>query len=122
MMRRMRVVREKWQHRSTDALICSGCLERVISKILRRAELEEAGTVILEQEGEDFFHQWYIAVVPVHVIEPSHSLGYKTILKAMSEAATARRPLKPGKLKVVKAGPKQFRLTGSGVELILRFR
>ena len=39
----------QWQSRTANALICAGCLQREITHILRRAELEEAQEVILQQ-------------------------------------------------------------------------
>jgi hypothetical protein len=120
--RQMGRVLEQWQSRPAGSLICTGCLQRELGKILRRAELEEAAEVILEQEEERFFHQWYVASKPVHVIEPSHSMAYKSILKALSDAAETSQPLKPWDLKVLLESPKQFRLVGDGVDLTVLFR
>ena len=120
--RRMGRMLEQWRRRPAGSLICAGCLEREIGKILRRAELEEAAEVILEQEEERFFHQWYVAFKPVHVIEPSHSLTYKSILKALHDAVEASRPLKPWNLKVILEAPKQFRLVGDTMDLTMLFR
>ena len=120
--RQMCQVFDQWQGRPASSIICTGCMERELDKILRRAKVEQAREVILEQEEERFFHQWYVEAKPVHVIEPSHSLTYRTILKTLSDAAEASQPLKPWNLEVLSDAPRQFRLVGEGVDLKILFR
>lgn len=119
---RMNVVLEQWQRCPAGSQICDWCLERAIDKILRRAALEDAREVILEQEGERFFHQWYIEAKPVHVIEPSHSLTYKSILQALSDAAENHQPLKPAGILVTSSAAGEFDLTLDARKLRIRFR
>jgi hypothetical protein len=112
----------RWRSRTANLTICTGCLEREIGRIPQRAKVEGAREVILEQEGEAFFHQWYVAAKPVHVIEPSHSMTYRTILQALSDADGASEGLKPWEVRVRSVSPRRFRLVGEGVALEMFFR
>ena len=71
---------DKYQNNPGSEMICEGCFQRELSKILQRAQLENAYEVILMQEEESFFHQKYLAVKLIHIIEASHSKTYRTIL------------------------------------------
>jgi len=113
---------ERWRRCPSGSSICDGCLERTLDKILRRADLEEAHEVILEQEGESFFHQWYIEAKPVHVIEPSHSMAYQSVLRALSDAADRHQPLEPWGIPVASSAPGEFELTRETGTLRVRFR
>jgi hypothetical protein len=119
---RMNALLEQWRRCSAGTQICGWCLDRALDKIMRRAALEEAHEVILEQEGERFFHQWYVEAKPVHVIEPSHSMTYKTILHALSDAAEKKQPLKPWGWLVTLAATGEFDLTLDARRLRIRFR
>ncbi len=70
----------------SNTIICNGCFERDFNKLLARAETEEATEVLLEQEGESFLHQKFISSKLIHIIEPSHSLVYKTLLERLDSA------------------------------------
>lgn len=76
--------------RPDSPLICVGCLERELAKIIRRAQTEQASSVILEQEGERYFHQKYIAAKLVRISEASHSKTFHTLATEM--ARWAQRP------------------------------
>ncbi|MCK5034327.1 MAG: hypothetical protein KAS73_00415 [Candidatus Sabulitectum sp.] len=70
----------------SNTMICNGCFERDLKKLLARAETEDATEVLLEQEGESFLHQRFISGKLIHIIEPSHSLVYKTLLERLDSA------------------------------------
>lgn len=74
----------------TGGIICDGCFEKDFLKIMDRASLEQANEVILEQEGESFFHQKYIGIKLIHVIEPCHSMVFNSIQKKLSNAVSTR--------------------------------
>jgi hypothetical protein len=76
---------EKYNQYPTS-LICNVCFERDFRKLLVRAETEGAFEVMLEQEGESFLHQKFSSSKLIHVIEPSHSLVYKTLLQKLESA------------------------------------
>ena len=76
-----------YRNRSHAGAICEGCCARDLLKILHRGELEAASEVLLEQEGELFFHQRYLGVKPVRISEPCHSLVFTTLQRALTEAA-----------------------------------
>jgi hypothetical protein len=69
-------------------IICDGCFERDFLKILSRASLEQADEVILEQEDESYFHQKYLGIKLIHVIEPCHSMLYNTIRIKLGDASS----------------------------------
>lgn len=70
----------------SNSMICNGCFERDFNKLLARAETEEATEVLLEQEGESFLHQKFISGKLIHIIEPSHSMVYRTLLERLDSA------------------------------------
>jgi len=76
---------------ATGGIICEGCFERDFLKIMSRASLEQADEVILEQEGESYFHQKYLGVKLIHVIEPCHSMLYNTIQMKLGDAISTRK-------------------------------
>jgi hypothetical protein len=71
----------------SNEVICEGCLKRELRKLLTRAQLEEAYEVILEQDGEYFFHQKYLGIKLVQYKEPCHSKVYHTLRKTFTEQA-----------------------------------
>lgn len=66
--------------------ICTGCFERDFNKLLARARTENAFEVILEQDGESFLHQKFISSKLIHIIEPTHSMVYKTFWNRLNSA------------------------------------
>ncbi|NOQ23311.1 MAG: hypothetical protein GQ565_11780 [Candidatus Aegiribacteria sp.] len=76
---------------ATGGIICEGCFERDFLKIMSRATLEQADEVILEQEGESYFHQKYLGVKLIHVIEPCHSMLYNTIQMKLGDAISTKK-------------------------------
>lgn len=66
--------------------ICTGCFEQDFNKLLARAKTENASEVILEQDGESFLHQKFISAKLIHIIEPTHSLVYKTFWEKLHSA------------------------------------
>ena len=68
------------------SLICNGCFERAFNKLLARAQTENASEVVLEQEGESFLHQFFTSTKLIHIIEPTHSLVYKTFWEKLHSA------------------------------------
>ena len=73
---------------NTGGIICEGCLERDLIKILGRALLEQAYEVILEQDGESYFHQKYLGTKLIHVVESSHSMVLRSIQKKLNYAVS----------------------------------
>lgn len=84
---------DRFQNDPASPYICQGCFERDFDKLVQRARLEKATDVILEQEGDEFFHQKYLTVMLVHVIEPRHANVYHTLYHNISEAADDYTPL-----------------------------
>jgi len=72
------------EKRPKSNLICIECLERDLDKLFSRAKIENAGKVILKQEGELFLHQYYVASKLIKISEPCHSGFYKTLLKYLT--------------------------------------
>ncbi|MCD4706426.1 MAG: hypothetical protein K8S62_01660 [Candidatus Sabulitectum sp.] len=70
----------------SNSQICTGCFERDFNKLLARARTENAFEVILEQDGESFLHQKFISNKLIHIIEPTHSMVYKTFRNRLDSA------------------------------------
>ena len=66
--------------------ICTGCFERDFNKLLARAKTENASEVLLEQDAESFLHQKFLSAKLIHIIEPTHSLVYKTFWERLHSA------------------------------------
>jgi len=78
----------------SNSIICDGCFERDFAHLLARAKTEQAEEVILEQEGDNFFHQKFISSRVVHVIDPYHSLVIKTYRHMLESNFTKNSELK----------------------------
>jgi len=104
----------------SNTIICNGCFERDLKKLLARAETEEAVEVLLEQEGESFLHQRFISGKLIHIIEPSHSLFYKTFLGRLKSACKNDGDLKLSAqiFQVSSEKPSSFDLTRNGKTIL----
>lgn len=71
---------EKYERMSTS-VICKGCFEREFLKLISQAKTENATAVELEQVGESFLYKYFKSTTVIQVIEPTHSLVYKTFWK-----------------------------------------
>lgn len=78
-------IAEKYERKSSS-IICQGCFERELSKLLSRAKNEKANVVELEQIGESFLCQYYRSDKIIQIKEPTHSLVYKTLLHKFDSA------------------------------------
>lgn len=72
-----------------SSVICVGCVQRELQKIMARASLESAHQVYLSQVGDQFFQQSYIGAKVVHVKEACHRLTYTTLLQSLKAAAVS---------------------------------
>ncbi|MFN4152134.1 MAG: hypothetical protein ACK4IX_14430, partial [Candidatus Sericytochromatia bacterium] len=71
---------DKYANNLKTDIICEDCLLNELEKILKRAEIEKAYEIRLEQDNEKYFIQNYIGIKSVKYTEPSHSKTYKTLL------------------------------------------
>lgn len=120
----MSLLVDRYQNEPSSDFICQGCFERDFDRIIQRATVENASEVIFEQEGERFFHQKYIGVKIIHIIEPCHSKTYKTILHKLREYAESGLSfvVSNNNYNCERIDEKQFKLTGSKNPLILSFK
>lgn len=84
---RLDLLQQEWESRIDSPFICQGCLERELQKIIARARTEGAGHVILQQEGERFLHQKYLAAKLVHITEAGHAKTFRSLEEQLSAAA-----------------------------------
>ncbi len=68
---------DKYNQCSTSE-ICQGCFERELRGLLSQARALSARIVELEQNGESFLNQYFIAAEMAEFVRPSHSLVYRT--------------------------------------------
>lgn len=78
---------DKYTNNLKTDIICEDCLLNELEKILKRAEIEKAYEIRLQQDGEKYFIQNYIGIKSVKYIEPSHSKIYKTLLMKFDEVS-----------------------------------
>lgn len=112
-----------FRDREAGGIVCDECLRRELEKVLRRARLEQAYEVILTQEGESFFHQKYLGVKAIHLIEPCHSRLYKSFLARLKQCAADRTALvlDSGEYAVSESRGGKFQLRRDGDQLWLTF-
>jgi hypothetical protein len=84
---------DKYTNNLKIDIICEDCLLNELEKILKRAEIEKAYEIKLEQDDEKYFIQNYIGIKSVKYIEPSHSKTYKTLLMKFEELSKNSMPL-----------------------------
>ncbi len=119
----MSLLVDKYSRHSAGGELTESCIERELLKIWKRAELEDAYDVFLEQEGERFFHQKYIGVKMIHVIEPCHSMVYNSLLDYIRKVlkGDALIVLGEDRFFLTRNGRKKYVISGKNKELFLSF-
>ena len=104
----------------SNTQICDECFERSFGKLLARAATENAYEVILEQDGESFFHQKFLSTKLIHMIEPTHSLVYRTFLEKLNSACENGGHFETSNqiFKVTQENPSSFSLTANSEDVL----
>jgi len=114
----------EYQALPESGAICRKCLLRELTKILQRAEIEQAYEVILRQEGEAFLYQTYLGVKAVQYREPSHSKVYATVHNTLTACAKqgACVCLNDREWSVTQVDAHHFRLSAQATHLTFTFK
>ncbi|MNT50297.1 hypothetical protein D3C72_1872110 [compost metagenome] len=103
--------------------ICADCWQDEISKIIKRAQVEGAIKVVVEQEGESFLHQRFVGPKLVKVTEASISAVIKTIEYTLQERAKSKinLELESGSYLVNQTDSETYMLLGAHQNLEISF-
>ncbi len=111
------VLLTRYQERPESQVLCTGCQERELGAIVRRARVEGADTVYLEMDGPEVLVQRYLAVKLVEVRVAGHHRTLESLRVALDAGDTVRSD--EGEYGVLREGEGDYVL-GVGGQAFLR--